>query len=128
MRIVPPAANFRRKFDQSFSDKDFLLNRVITSPSAATEGDILFTATEIALAALAPLFVLTTGADSDEGRREADKSFARAFSKARRSRRDRRSPPRRRNSPLGVSFLLAFFFAPPSAKEKSGKRPKVNFN
>ena len=48
-------------------------------------------------------------------------SFARAFSKARRSRRDRRSPPQRRKISFGVFLLLAFLLRL-LCQKKSGKR------
>ena len=42
-------------------------------------------------------------------RRSLFESFAQAFSKACRSRRDRRSPPQRRNIPFGVFFFAKLF-------------------
>ena len=54
------------------------------------------------------------------------KCFGQAFSKACGfQRRSLGRPPQRANFFLGVSFLLAFFFAPPSCKEKSGQRVSV---
>ena len=93
------------------------MNRVITSPSATTEGDLLSSVNEVAPAALAPLFVLTTGADSDEDWRGAKRLKAL-------DELSRKLVAGGTRLPSAFSFCQAFSFAPPSAKRKSGERFK----